>query len=155
MGKASFLPKKSITCPKSVKLIPVPFPALLRALYPRLLRLALRFTIAALVFIAILYCSLRAYTGYLAHRAVSLLAEAARIQVGATEDSILPLVARYGGVKWVPETPVPIDDCPTERTASTITRICPTTPTMSVSRPSMSFPRRTGKPVASIAPLSP
>jgi hypothetical protein len=66
---------------------------------------------AALVLIALLYCGLRAYTGYLAHRAVSLLAEAARIQVGATEESILPLVARYGGVKWKPYSPIPANDC--------------------------------------------
>jgi hypothetical protein len=66
---------------------------------------------AALVLIALLYCGLRIYTGYLTHRATSLLDEATRIQVGATEDSILPLVSRYHGVKWTPPPPTPIDDC--------------------------------------------
>jgi len=87
------------------------FPAFLRALYDRLLRLALRSTVAALVLIALLYCGIRAYTVYLTHRAISLLDEAARIQVGATEDSILPLVARYGGVKRKPDPPIQTDDC--------------------------------------------
>jgi len=82
------------------------------ALCHRLLRLALRLTMAALVLIALLYCGLRIYAGYLAHRAVSLLAEADCIQVGATEDSILPLVARYGAFKWKPESPIPTDGCP-------------------------------------------
>jgi hypothetical protein len=82
------------------------------SLYHRLLRLAFGLTMAALVLIALLYCGLRAYTGYLAHRAFSLLDEAARIQVGATEGSILPFVARYGCVKWIPESPIPTDDCP-------------------------------------------
>jgi len=96
--------------PKSVKLFPMQSPLFLRALSRRLLRLVLRLTVAALVLIALLYCGLRAYTVYLTHRAVALLDEATRIQVGATEDSILPLVARYGAVKWIPESPVSCDD---------------------------------------------
>ena len=79
----------------------------LSTLYHRLLRLAG----ATLFLIALLYCGLRAYTGYFAHRAASLLDEAARVKVGATEASILPLVARYGAVKWKPYSPIPTDDC--------------------------------------------
>jgi hypothetical protein len=67
---------------------------------------------AALALFALLYCGLRTYTGYLTHRAISLLDEATRIQVGATEDSILPLVSHYRGVRWTPPPPTPIDDCP-------------------------------------------
>ena len=62
--------------------------------------------------IALLCCSLRVYTIYLAHRAVALLDEAARIQVGATEGSILPLVSRYGGQKQIPPPPEDIENCP-------------------------------------------
>jgi hypothetical protein len=40
-----------------------------------------------------------------------LLDEAARIPIGASEDSILPLVARYGGTKSTPPPPTPTDDC--------------------------------------------
>lgn len=79
--------------------------------YHRLLRLAFGLVGAVLFLVAFLYCGLRSYTVYVAHRAVSVLDEAARIQVGATEASILPLVARYGGVKWKPYSPIRIDDC--------------------------------------------
>ncbi len=90
----------------------MPSKVIVRTLYQRLLRLGLRLTLAVFVFIALVYCGLRVYTSYHADRAISLLAEATRIQVGATEDSILPLVARYGGVKWTPPPPIPTDDCP-------------------------------------------
>jgi hypothetical protein len=83
-----------------------------KVLYRGLPRLVLRLTMFVVVFIALLCCGLRAYTAYLAHRAVSVLAEAARIQVGATERSILPLVARYGAVKWRPQQPISTADCP-------------------------------------------
>ena len=82
------------------------------ALYHRLLRLAVRLAMFVVVFIALLCCGLRVYTAYLAHRAVALLDEAARIQVGATEDSILPLVSRYGGQKQIPPPPEDIENCP-------------------------------------------
>jgi hypothetical protein len=82
------------------------------ALYRRLLRLASRITMFLAVLIALLCGGLRVYTARLAHRAVSLLDEAARIQVGATEDSVLPLVSRYDGQKLIPSPPEDIEDCP-------------------------------------------
>jgi len=88
----------------------MPPPANLRALSRRLLRFALRLAVAALLCIALLYCGLRAYTLYLTHRAISLLDEAARIQIGATEDSIRPFVSRHGFVKWNQYSPVSCDD---------------------------------------------
>jgi hypothetical protein len=48
----------------------------------------------------IIYCGLRLYTVNLGHRSIALLNEAARIPIGASEDSILPLTVRYGGIKW-------------------------------------------------------
>jgi hypothetical protein len=83
-----------------------------RALYHRLPRLAFRIAMAVLVLIALLYCGLRVYTAYITSRAVSLLEETARIQIGATEESILPLVARYGGRRWTPPPPEDTEDCP-------------------------------------------
>ena len=68
--------------------------------------IALRLVIAVLVVAAVLWGSLRAYTEYEAHRAASMLAEASRLRVGDTEESVLPLVKRYGGYKWTPE-PLP------------------------------------------------
>jgi hypothetical protein len=67
---------------------------------------------AVLVLFVLLCFGLRAYTGYLAQRANAVIAEAARIQVGATERSILPLVARYGAMKWRPQQPISTNDCP-------------------------------------------
>jgi len=81
------------------------------ALYHRLLRLALCLTMFVVILIALLGCSLRIYTAYLVHRAVALLDEAARIPVGATEDSILPLVSRYGGQRQIPPPPEDVEDC--------------------------------------------
>jgi hypothetical protein len=85
--------------------------ALLRALYHGLPRLALRLALAGLIIIALLYCGLRVYTVNLGRRSITLLDEAARIPIGASEDSILPLVARYGGTKSTPLPPTPTDDC--------------------------------------------
>jgi hypothetical protein len=86
--------------------------ALISALFHRPLRLARRLTIFAVLLIALLCCGLRVYSAYLAHRAIALLNEAARIPVGAAEDSILPLVTRYGGQKQMPSPPEDIEDCP-------------------------------------------
>lgn len=80
-------------------------------LYGRLCRLVLRFTFAAFALTLLIYCGLRVYTLNLGHRSVALLDEAARIPIGADEDSVLPLVTRYGGVKWAPPPPGPVDDC--------------------------------------------
>jgi hypothetical protein len=90
----------------------MPPTAILRALNTGLLRFAIRFAVAALVLIIVLFCGFRAYTVYLTHRAVLLLDEATRIQIGANEDSILPFVARYGFVKQAPPSPEPTGNCP-------------------------------------------
>ena len=82
------------------------------ALSHRLFRLALRLTMFLVVLIGLICCSLRVYTVHLAHRAVALLDEAAGIQVGATEGSIMPFISRYGGQKLIPSPPEDIEDCP-------------------------------------------
>lgn len=79
--------------------------------YGCLRRFALRFTLVAFAVILLIYCGLRVYTVNLGHRSITLLDEAARIPIGASEDSVLPLVARYGGVKWASPPPAPVDDC--------------------------------------------
>jgi len=68
--------------------------------------IALRFVVVALLIGAALWGSFLAYAEYNAHRAKSLLAEAFRIKIGDTEESLLPLTSRYGGFKWTPE-PLP------------------------------------------------
>jgi hypothetical protein len=90
----------------------MPSEEVLKSAHHRVRRLALRLAISASVFVLLLCCGLRIYTGYMAHRAFTLLDEVSRIPVGSTEDSVLPLVARYGGVKRMPQPPTPIDDCP-------------------------------------------
>jgi len=80
-------------------------------LHIRLFQLALRLATAAFVFVLLIYFSLRVYTVNLGHRSITLLDEAARIQIGASEDSIVPLVTQYNGVKWTPPPPGPVDDC--------------------------------------------
>ena len=87
-------------------------PAKLKSLRHRVSRLALRLAITAIVLVLLLCCALRIYATHMAHRAFTLLDEASRITVGSTEDSVLPLVARYEGVKHIPEPPTRIDDCP-------------------------------------------
>ncbi len=67
--------------------------------------------IAAIVLVLILCCGLRIYAAHMANRAFTLLDEASRIAVGSTEDSVLPLVARYGGVKRIDEPSIQIDNC--------------------------------------------
>ncbi len=95
-----------------INLFPMAPTASSSALYNPLLRLVLRLTMLVVVLIALLCCGLRVYTAYLVHRAVALLDEAARIAVGAAEDSILPLVSRYGGQRQIPSPPEDIQDCP-------------------------------------------
>lgn len=65
--------------------------------------LGLRFVLAALLICAALWGSIWAYIGYEAHRVRMMLAEISQIHVGDTEASVLPLVQRYGGIKWTPE----------------------------------------------------
>jgi len=90
----------------------MPSAAILRMFNIGLLRFALRFAVAAFVLIIVLFCGFRAYTVYLTHRAVLLLDEATRIQIGANEDSTLPFVARYGFVKQAQSSAEPSDHCP-------------------------------------------
>ena len=97
-------------CPSGVKLLTM-LPAKLKALRHRVSRLALSMAIAAIVLVLILCCGLRIYAAHMANRAFTLLDEASRIAVGSTEDSVLPLVARYGGVKRIDEPSIQIDNC--------------------------------------------
>ena len=90
----------------------MPLQSRLRAVYHGLLCLTLRLTMALLVLMALLYCGLRAYTVYITSRAVSLLDDATHIQIGATEESILPFVSRYGGRRWTSPVPEDTGDCP-------------------------------------------
>jgi hypothetical protein len=92
-------------------LLTMPPARLLNALYHRVCHLVPRLAIFGFALILLLYCGLRVYTGYMAHRAFTLLDEVSRIQVGSTEDSVLPLVASYGGLKRFPLPPTPTDDC--------------------------------------------
>ena len=97
---------------RRVRLLSMPAPVESRALYRCPPRLAPRLILVGLGLIVLLYCGARAYTDYITHRAMALLDEAARIQVGATEDSVLPLVARYGGIKGTPWLAEDLNDCP-------------------------------------------
>jgi hypothetical protein len=66
--------------------------------------LMLKITLSLIV--ALLVCSvgLRIYSRHAVHRALSMLSEAALIKVGDNEETVLPLVARYGGAKRYPES---------------------------------------------------
>ena len=77
----------------------------------RVLQVALRLAIAAFVVALFIYCGLRVYMINLGHRSITLLSEAAQIQIGASEYSILPMVTRYSGAKWTPAPPGPVNDC--------------------------------------------
>jgi len=57
-----------------------------------------------------LYGSALAYAHYQAHRAKAMLAEAARVQIGDSEGSVLQLVRRYGGFSWTPDPLGPRED---------------------------------------------
>ncbi len=50
---------------------------------------------------------MRTYVEYEARRATSMLVEAARVQIGDSERSVLPLVRRYSGFRWTPEPVLP------------------------------------------------
>lgn len=80
-------------------------------LHNRVFQFGLRLGIAAFLIVLLIYGGLRVYMLNLGHTSTSLLEEAARIHIGASEDSILPLVVRYRGVKWTPPPPGPVDDC--------------------------------------------
>ena len=89
----------------------MPDAVILPGVLRRWMRIAVRVGVGAVVLLALLCCGLRVYSVRLAHREVSLLAEAGRIRIGASEASILPIVARYGGVKEM-SPPIATDDCP-------------------------------------------
>jgi len=77
---------------------------------PRIRRFVLGFVIAVAVLGAMLYALTRIYVEYQAHQAISLLAKSARLQIGDSESSVLPLVERYSGFKWMPEPLSPKED---------------------------------------------
>lgn len=66
--------------------------------WPRIRRVIIAAAIVATVLCALAWN----YTAYKASRAKSLLAEASRVRIGDSEESVLALVQRYGGFKWEP-----------------------------------------------------
>jgi hypothetical protein len=61
--------------------------------------------ILSLLAVLLISCvGLHIYSRYAVHRALSMLSEAALIKVGDNEETVLPLVARYGGAKRYPES---------------------------------------------------
>ena len=90
----------------------MPFSDRSRAIYRCLFRFALRAVITGSVVVAVCCCVLRIYAFYESRKAINLLEEATKIRVGAPEESVIPLVARFGGVKNLPSPPSSIDDCP-------------------------------------------
>jgi hypothetical protein len=89
----------------------MPHAAILHTLNRRMVRFGLKFAASAFVLILFLFCGFRAYSVFLAHRAILLLDEARSIQIGDAEESIRPLVARYGAAKWTPPSER-TDNCP-------------------------------------------
>src|SRR5271165_3368657 len=73
-------------------------------------RLWFKLFVAVIAVTAIVCLLPRIYVAYKVHRATSLLAEASRVQIGATEASILPLIKRYGGYKFTLPPLSPKDD---------------------------------------------
>ena len=64
----------------------------------------LKITLSLIAALLVCCFGLRAYSRYTVHRALSMLSEAALIKVGDNEETVLPLVARYGGTKRYPES---------------------------------------------------
>jgi hypothetical protein len=75
-------------------------------------KLALRGALVAVTLLLTLWAGLFVYKFYLAHRVTVLLKEAAQIQIGASEASILPFVSRYKGARFAAWQAQQIDDCP-------------------------------------------
>jgi hypothetical protein len=73
----------------------------------RLPRIALKLASFFGILILLLECGLFFYSRYLLHKALRLREEAAQIQIGASEESILPFVRRYGGTRELPSKPGP------------------------------------------------
>jgi hypothetical protein len=61
--------------------------------------------ILSLLAVLLISCvGLHIYSRYAVDRALSLLSDATLIKVNDNEESVLPLIARYGGTKWYPES---------------------------------------------------
>lgn len=73
-------------------------------LWPRLLHFGSRLVVAMLATLIVALVSVRAYVEYEIHRATAILAEASRLQIGDPESAILPLIKRYKGFKWAPDS---------------------------------------------------
>lgn len=73
-------------------------------LWPRLLHLGSRPVVAMLATIVVALVSVRVYVEYEIHRATSMLAEATRVRIGDPEAIVLPLLKRYSGFKWAPDS---------------------------------------------------
>jgi hypothetical protein len=61
--------------------------------------------IVSLFAVLLISCvGLHIYSRYAMDRALSLLSDATSIEVNDKEESVLPLIAHYGGTKWYPDT---------------------------------------------------
>jgi len=78
--------------------------------WPRLLHFGSRLVVAMLATIVVAIVFVRVYVEYEIHRATSMLAEASRVQIGAPETAVLPLVKQYSGFKWAPDSLGPRED---------------------------------------------
>jgi len=63
----------------------------------------LKIILSLLVVLLISCVGLHIYSRYAVGRALSLLSDATLIKVDDNEESVLPLIAHYGGTKWYPE----------------------------------------------------
>lgn len=72
--------------------------------------LGVRLLVAALLAVALLWGCWWTCIWYEVHRARQMFDEAARIHVGDSEASVLPVVRRYDGFKWTPEPLSPRED---------------------------------------------
>jgi len=70
----------------------------------QVLRFGSRLGLMVLATAFLLVVSLRAYVHYEVHRATALQAEACRVQIGDAEATVFPLIDRYSGFKWTPDS---------------------------------------------------
>lgn len=73
-------------------------------LRPSIFRFGLKLVVIVLTTTVVLLLCLRAYVAYEVHCAKSMLAEVSRVQVGDAEAAVLPLITRYSGFKWPPDS---------------------------------------------------
>jgi hypothetical protein len=64
----------------------------------------LKIALSLLTVLLISCVGLHIYSRYAVDRALSLLSDATLIKVDDNEESVLPLITRYGGSKWYPES---------------------------------------------------